>query len=421
MIRVLVAILSLSCCLGIQSLSSLCLASFFSFSRAQLKSFLGGKDSRLVLVANLMRSPEKVLVTILFLGTMGSVLCQNLVSHLLSGVSPSWLRVFVPMMLSAVIAEIIPKVLAIEYNIYTAKIVVGPFFRIHKLLHYPRVVAIAFANLITGGFSFFLKEPERPTLEEQIDAIDLSKDSPLISEEEKRLFQSYLRVARLQVREVARPIHELNYLDLESSYEFFLKTPPSFIGTEIPVISGHFLNVMGTLDIRQLLSVRHDISNDNIRLLLKPPRFVPESRSLAFVLGELKEENTRLIFVVNEFGSVCGVVSLQILQYKCCIRWLALWGIEDPVPDHVSGLFIRVDGTGLVASGRMDLELFRRVSGVSLPTRSGQTTLGGWVVAQCRELLLTGSILQIDELIIHVLSVENCLLKYLYIQCKPVE
>ncbi|WP_108623759.1 CNNM domain-containing protein [Candidatus Similichlamydia epinepheli] len=413
MIRFLVTSVSLFCCLGIQSISSLCLASFFSFSRSQLKSFRAEKDSKLVLIAHLMKNPEKVLVTILFLGTMGTILCQNLVSYLLMGTTSSWLRVFLPMMLSSVIAEILPKVFAIEYNASIAKFLVVPFFNIHKLLYYPRMVTISVANILTGFLSPFLKDSEQPTLEEQIDAIDLSQENPLISKEEKSLFQSYLRLARLQVSEVARPIHESDYLDLELPVGKFRNLSPEFIGCEIPVVSGHVGNVLGTLDIRRL-TPSSVASNEDIRHSVKPPFFVPESRPLAFVLETLKTENISLVFVINEFGGVIGVVNLQIIMRS-------IWGGDEPVPDHIPGFFVRVDGVGIVASGRMDLELFKRVSGISLSAKSGQTTLGGWIVAKCRELLFPGSVLQIGELRIHVLSVENCFLKHLYIQHKSLE
>ncbi|RDB31442.1 CNNM domain-containing protein [Candidatus Similichlamydia laticola] len=395
-------------CLGVHALSSLCLASFFSFSRAQLKLFHLGKDTRLAAVSNLMRDPESVLVTVLLLGSMGGILCQNLVSYLLRDSSYPWLRVAIPMFLSAVFTEIVPKVFALERSISVARSTVLLFLRIHQGLSYPRKIAVSIANLLTAYFSFFIRDFSMPSLEEQIDAVDPSQDVNLISQEEKNLLQGYLRLARLQVREVARPTHELTYFDLETSLENLRRVLASFSGNELPVISGHPANVVGILNVQQALS-ENELTLSQVRRFLERPCFIPETSSLISILNSLGKNYSKQIFLVNEFGGVNGVVSLPIIMR-------AIWGKADPVPDHIPSFFKQIGDAGVIASGRMDLENFQRLSRITISARCGQATLGGWIVAQCRELLLPGSVIELDGLRIHILSVENCLLKHLYIQ-----
>src|SRR5215211_5363015 len=113
---------------------SLALIAIFSLSSGEVKLFAQDPDKRKRLVVNLLSRPRDLLVTLLFYDIAANIFIQNAAANLF-GDQASWLlKVGVPLVLTLILGEILPKTLALPFNVQIAYRVAATVQILHKLL-----------------------------------------------------------------------------------------------------------------------------------------------------------------------------------------------------------------------------------------------------------------------------------------------
>lgn len=380
----------------------------FSLSSMQVKAYSQDKDPHKLLAAELLKRPADLLVTILMLMTIANILIQNVVSSMV-GDATWWMSVGVPLAITLVFCEVIPKSIGISNNVRLSLFASPWIQRGMKIFAPVRRVLTTVTHAVVPWEFFFLKKEKQISTEELRHALKASHAGGLLNFEEAELITGYLNLEEATVREVMRPREEVLLFDLDDPIERLLHLFVDQEVTRIPVCKNGLDEVIGIMTADSYFVHKKEIHapKDLIRWLNKPV-FVPESLPARSLLRQLYDRNVDLALVVDEYGSVTGLIALEDLVE------LVIGEIADrrDVKQH----FTRSSEDVIIASGKLELEEIEEIFGVILPSENNMMTIGGWLTEQIGDIPKIGAKLTAYNLFFHVLAADPNRVRRVYIR-----
>jgi len=212
---------------------------------------------------------------------------------------------------SIVLGELVPKRLG-QINPETiARMVARPMLLL-------ATVSKPFVKLLGGSTQLILgilgiKEKGGTTVtQEEINMVLAEGSSAgVIEHQEHEMVRNVFRLDDRQIASLMVPRSEVVYLDVEDPLEVNLKRIEASEHSRFPVIDGNWENVLGVASARQILIQTIHGKAPNLTERLQPPVFVPESLTGMELLENFKNSAAHLAFIIDEYGEVQGIVTLQ--------------------------------------------------------------------------------------------------------------
>lgn len=241
-------------------------------------------------------------------------------------------------------------------------------------------------------------EEQEPTPAENIDAlITAGEEEGLIEEDDRKLIQSVVEFGDKVVREVmtARPnivairadatLEELRQLVIHEQY------------SRIPVYEGSIDQIIGFVHVRDMFELEEDErARRDIRDLMRPIRFVPETKSVHDLLREMQQEGSHLVTVVDEYGNTAGLVTLEDLVE------VILGEIRD---EHEPESDVTLDEKGgYIVSGSFDIARLGDMLGFRPEEDIESTTVGGLASEWLGHVPRPGEFIERDGVRIEILA-----------------
>ncbi len=171
-----------------------------------------------------------------------------------------------------------------------------------------------------------MNEPSRPTLLERLSALILREpddresltrllhsayERNLLDADALSMIEGALAVSEMQVRDIMIPRAQMDVIDIHETVEKFIPQVISTAHSRFPVIDQNRDDVIGILLAKDLL--RHYAGEEefNVREMLRPAVFVPESKRLNVLLREFRASRNHMAIVVDEYGGVAGLVTIE--------------------------------------------------------------------------------------------------------------
>lgn len=215
------------------------------------------------------------------------------------------------------------------------------------------------------------EEDEEPTDEAVTALLQEGEAEGILEAEDRELIRNVVSLGDTVVREVMTPRTAMHAIPIEASLDAAWAAFQQSGRSRVPVFEGRLDKVVGVLRLKDLLG-QPDDSNATVRQLMKPPLFVPESKPAGEVLREMQRARIGLAVVVDEFGSVAGLVTLGDLLDEVFGEIL-----EEPGASEIEMVG---DGMWLV-SGQAHVEDVASALGMAWE-RDGFDTVGGLVMAR---------------------------------------
>ena len=157
----------------------------------------------------------------------------------------------------------------------------------------------------------FAQEPK--TREELLDVIRAAHHNKLLDNEALAIVEGAIQVADLQVRDIMVPRSQVISISAEQSPREFLPSVISAAHSRYPVVGESLDDVIGVLLAKDLLPLilQDDQHSFNIKDLLRPATFVPESKRLNVLLREFRANHSHMAIVIDEYGGVAGLVTIE--------------------------------------------------------------------------------------------------------------
>lgn len=197
----------------------------------------------------------------------------------------------------------------------------------------------------------------------------------LIEPETRAMAEAVLGMAERSAGDVMVAEPRMDMLDIDAPYDRLLDVVIDTGHSRFPVYEGSRERIVGILLAKDLLKLQRSPSL-NLRTLLRPVVFVPESKRLNELLRDFRSNRNHLAIVIDEFGNVAGLVTIEDVLEQI------VGEIEDEFDEHDAdgGVYALADGTYRVA-GDVDVGQVAHAFDVRLPTADFDT-IGGLVAQE---------------------------------------
>ncbi len=275
-----------------------------------------------------------------------------------------------------------------------------PVLRLSVFLALP----LTFPILVSTGLQRLLEaqdpQPEEPSPQEDLqELIEAGEKEGIIEKGQGELLQSVVEFGDKVVREVMTPRPEIAAIEINSTMEELRKLFREKRYTRYLVYAGQLNNVEGIVSIRDLTELPPaEQSRVTLRSLLRPVPFVPETKRTAELLKELQQSTTQLAVVVDEYGSVAGLVTIEDLVEEI------VGEIRDEVEPHARDILRESANTYLIAG---QTELAQVTDQLNVAIEEGEySTIAGFLLARLGHVPAPGEKVETDGLSFEVLEAD---------------
>ncbi|MDE2158562.1 MAG: CBS domain-containing protein [Burkholderiales bacterium] len=233
--------------------------------------------------------------------------------------------------------------------------------------------------------------PGPDSKDELIRTLADAEQRELIEPESRLMLEGVLRMADLTAGDVMVPATRMDLLDIAADYDELLGAVIATAHSRFPVYDGTRENVIGILMAKDLLKLQR-APELNLRTLLRPAVFVPESKRLNELLRDFRSNRNHLAIVIDEFGNTAGLITIEDVLEEI------VGEIEDEFDEQAqeNGIYTLADGSHRVA-GDVAIGAVNEAFGTALPEQDFDT-IGGLVAQELGRVPRRGEAVELGGL-----------------------
>ena len=267
-------------------------------------------------------------------------------------------------------------------------------------------------SLLERLSTMLLREPE--DREQLVGLLHSAYERNLLDADALSMMEGVIQVSEQQVHEIMIPRAQMDVIDISQPPEKFIPFVMETAHSRFPVIDGNKDNIIGILLAKDLL--RYYAGEEfNVREMLRPAIFVPESKRLNVLLRDFRSNRNHIALVVDEYGGVCGMVTIEDV-------------LEQIVGDIEDEYDFDEDEDNIIAAGSgnwrvkaaTEINDFNTTLGTSYSDEE-YDTIGGLVIKAAGQLPKRGDCIVIGDMVFTVLRADSRRLYSMLVEHKPVQ
>ncbi len=225
------------------------------------------------------------------------------------------------------------------------------------------------------------------TEEEVQEFIEASEEEGLVNEEESEMLRSIFALRTTVVREIMVPRTDIACIPVESSMPELLETIISCGHSRIPVYEQTVDNIIGLIYAKDLLRYWGKQEQPlQLRSIMRPPFFIPETKDLEQLLQEFKRRRVHLAVVIDEYGGTSGLVTIEDLLEEI------VGDIQDEYDSEEALYTVSEDGS-IIADAKMPVEELEELFDLPIE-RDKFDSIGGLIFHLTGKIPATGDIIE---------------------------
>jgi len=378
-------------------------------SRLVERAHGGGRGARTAL--RLMDDPVRFISTVqvgitisaILLGAIGEPLLSDLVEPPFSATVAFLIAFAILTYLSVVLGELVPKAVALQKAEALAVALAVPLDWLARLTH-PLVWTLQHsANAVLGllgvkpapaGMIAYTREDIRHSVAAAEDVGELQ------TAEEEMLYKVF-DFASKEVSTVMVPRPDVVAISADLPPDEALATVVESPYTRYPVYRNSLDEIIGILHVRDLFAAMHDLGIAAVRLeaIARPAFVVPETKDLAALLADFRREKQHMAIVVDEYGGVDGIVTLEDLLEEIVGEIEDEFDLPDTSVERIDENRIRIDGS-------YTIDDFNEAFGTGLE-QDGYHTMAGLVFSALGRAPEVGDTMAVDGVRLTVIEIEG--------------
>ena len=292
-----------------------------------------------------------------------------------------------------VLAETIPKKLALIYSEKISYAVIKPLVTFSRVIKPVAIIFSGSASIVTKLLRIKSVQEDEIVTEEDIlmlvDASDENEEAG-IDADEKEMIKNIFEFNDKIAEEIVTHRTDIVALSIDSSYDEIVMIMQED-HSRIPIYDGDLDNIQGVVHIKDLM--KHILSSVDkkidLRSIMREPYYVPISKKINDLFSEMKKANVYFSIVIDEYGGVFGILTMEDLIEEVMGSILDEYDTEE-MPEVEE----KEDGS-YVVSGIANIEHVNERLGLNLPTEE-YDTLGGFVVGKIGKVPTEGDELEVE-------------------------
>lgn len=227
---------------------------------------------------------------------------------------------------------------------------------------------------------------------ELISLVEVGQEEGVLEQEEQKMIVSIFRLGDTFAREIMIPRIDILALDVNTPIDQAMDALQQSGHSRVPVYKDSVDNILGLLYAKDLLQIwREGQQEASLSELLRPAYFVPEAKMVDELLAELQAKRIHMAIVVDEYGGVAGLVTLEDIVEEI------VGEIRDEYDQAEELTYQAINDDEFIFQGRIDLDDFNDIMGTQLPN-SEADTLGGLIYSRIGRVPTAGDKVKTDDL-----------------------
>ncbi|MBR2541047.1 MAG: HlyC/CorC family transporter [Mogibacterium sp.] len=279
------------------------------------------------------------------------------------------------------LSDILPKKLAAQSSEKTGVGLIG----FQQVIY---VITLPIVWLCKGIANFFLRILGKDTdvddsyfsEDKVMSMLDRGQEAGDIKEEGRKMIDSIFEFDDLLAYEIMTPRTDVFMIDLEDDRTEYFDELMELTHSRIPVYEDDPDNIIGILHIKDYLCnvIEKGLDNVDLRSLLRPAYFVPETKNIDSLFRELQIEKQHLAILIDEYGGFSGIVSVEDIIEQ-------IVGDIDDEFDEEDRIIEKVNDTTFIVDGNVYLDDLEEETGIDLESETSET-IGGFIIDHIGEI-----------------------------------
>jgi putative hemolysin len=291
---------------------------------------------------------------------------------------------------SVVFGELVPKSIALMHpetiGLWTSR-TIDAFSRMTTI----------FVKILTFSTAIVLKPfGEKPfterayiTEEEVKMLIKEGRKHGVFEPTEEKILQSVFEFTDMSVKEVMVPDTQMVMIQIDKSVQEIISLIEEEQFSRFPVFGKEPNDIRGILYSKDFLTTFAKTGQVDIRKIIKPPYFIPGTMKISLLLREMQRKRIHMALVVDEYGGISGLVSLEDLIEEIVGEIRDEYDTESPV--------IQLPNGTMVIDASISLRDLKEDHQISLPESPEYETLGGFLMTALQKIPQPGDVVEIEE------------------------
>jgi len=375
-----------------------------SINRYKLKHRVKKNEIAALRVNYLLNNPDKTLGLILLLNNFVNILASAITTIIaieLYGDKGVAIAAGFLTFVILVFSEVTPKTFASHYSDRIAYKI--SFFFYYGLVIFSPIVKFInfFSKLILTIFGVEKRKIQHDDLtNEEIKTI-IQESSNKITENYEEMIINLLDLQKVTVEHAMIPKNDIEGIDITYSDDLINARLVDINHTRLPVYSGSLNNLIGFINkkhVPALIKENSKVKIQELKKCLSEPYYIPEDTSLLSQLIIFKKEKKRIGCVVDEYGDIKGMLTLDDILEEIVGEYATVYEKENLIKD------ITIDN--IEVHGSVQLREINKKLSINLADNS-VTTINGYILESLQEIPQEGMTFKKDNIIIEVLEVKN--------------
>jgi putative hemolysin len=351
-------------------------AAYFSLGRLGTLPAEGEGDRSDRLLARLLTRPHDLLITILVGITLVNIASSAVATSVTTSfLGPRGVGLAIPVMifLIVVFGEVLPMTIAVDTPRRFGVLAAYPVLALAYVLTPVRGVLGAFTNVIERAVSREETPQTAITEAELRTLVEVGHREGVVERTEREMIHGVFELGDTTVWDIMTPRTDVFGVDVSMPPDRLLAELRSHLHTRVPVYDGSLDNVVGILSTKDLLPYLRGLpAAFDLRRLLTPPYFVPQTKRADALLREFQAKKLRIAIVVDEYGGTAGMVTLEDILEEVVGEIRDEFEADERLAQALDDRTYRV-------AAKLSVPDFNSLTGLRVPDENFDT-VGGWVL-----------------------------------------
>lgn len=322
------------------------------------------------------KHPQKILITILiannFAHVLSSVLITEIMQKLIGASRGLPIGIGLATILILVFGEVIPKSWAKAQHERFLASSIWFLNSLFLILHPLTNVLVAISHFFYSGLNSDgeSKEKDEMVTEQEIEfLIDYSDEQGLMETEKSEMLQNVFDLGNKQVSEIIIPKTEMVLIDVGTSLEKAMGVLVQYRYSRLPVYAEKEDNIIGIIYQKDIFALLSKKESKPLQELVRPVLFIPETKKINQLLKEFLEKRIHMAIVVDEYGIVTGLVTLEDILEEI------VGDIRDE-DERIQSLVVPLERGGWLVESRVSLENLSKILSITFEVTDSVTLSG---------------------------------------------
>ncbi|MBO4458171.1 MAG: HlyC/CorC family transporter [Butyrivibrio sp.] len=366
---------------------------YMTANRVRIKALADGGNKRAARVLAICEDPQKMLSAILIGNNIVNLSASALMTVF---VTDLWGNPYIGLgtgvltLIVLIFGEIIPKTAAKAYAESMA-VIYEPFVAFLMVVMVPLIVIInGIATIILKIFRIDPNKQQSMTETELKTYVDVSHEDGVIESDEKKIIFNLFDFSDALAKDIMIPRIDMSCVSSDADYNEVMRIFKEDMYTRIPVYDGNDQdNIIGLINVKDLILIK-DKENFKIKDHIRKAYYTYEYKKTADLLMEMRENTKNVAFVLSEYGSTVGMITLEDLLEEI------VGEIRDEYDSDEAELIKNVGGKKYLVEGNMKLTDINDALGTDLSSED-YDSIGGLMIENLDRLPRYGETVTLDN------------------------